>query len=73
MFSVLISNHGYQTDLAEYHEVRSMMLTTGTGNPIIDNANVWNDNHQLLIYKQMISPSGFSYGDRNFLYLALGI
>ena len=73
MFSVIISNHGFQADSEYTNEVRSMIVITGTGNSIIDNANVWNDNHQLLIYKQTVSSSGFSYGDRNFLYMALGI
>ena len=73
MFSVVISDHGYQSDSEYDIKVKSMSLTTGTGNPIIDDANVWNDNHQLLIYKQTVTPSGFSYGDRNFLYIALGI
>ena len=50
-----------------------MLVITGTGNSIIDNANTWIDTHQFLIYKQTVSSSGFSYGDRNFIYIALGI
>ena len=73
LFSVVLSNHGYKNDLADYPDVRSMLLTTGTGNSIIDNANTWNDNHQLLIYKQKITPDGFSHTDRNFIYIALGV
>ena len=73
MFSVIISNHGYKADSEYANEVRTMMVITGTGNSIIDNANVWNDNHQLLIYKQTITRDGFFYGDRNFLYMALGV
>ena len=73
MFTVVLSNHGYQNDSADYPEVRSMLLITGTGNSIIDNANTWNNNHQLLIYKQKVAPSGFSYTDKNFIYIALGV
>ena len=73
MFSVVLSNHGYKNDLADYPDVRSMLLTTGTGNSIIDNANTWINNHQLLIYKQKVDPSGFSHTDKNFIYIALGI
>ena len=73
MFAAVLTDHGYQADSEYGNKVRFLLLTTGTGDSIIDDANTWSNNHQLLIYKQAVTPSGFSYGDRNFIYIALGV